>query len=235
MLLAGVAVYLRKRSRPAALACAALAAAVWITSTGVFSDALLRPLEYAYGTPAAPAGDVIVVLGGGVYDAAGAFSAGELLAPASLARLSAAALLQKKTGLPVIVSGGPVFSSLAEADAAGAYLEERGVPAGAIIKEKISRDTAENAAFTRKVCLERGYKKIMLLTSAYHMPRAVFLFKRAGFEAIVPFPVSRATIKGEKIFHRDLTPGNYAAAARAMNEYLGLLFYRLVSLGGEKR
>lgn len=235
MALAWLGVYMWRRHRPAAKVCAALAAGVWLVSTEVFSDALLRPLEYAYAAPAAPAGDVIVVLGGGAYDTAVVFSAGERLPQSSLERVSAAALLQKKSGLSVIVSGGPVFSAIVEADAAGAYLEELGVPGKAIIKEKTSRDTAENAAFIRKLCLERGYKKIILLTSAYHMPRAVYLFKRAGFADIVPFPVSRTTVKGGKVFFRDLLPGSSGAAARALNEYLGLLFYRLVSLGGEKR
>jgi len=207
--------------------CAALAACMWVVSSRIFSDALLRPLEYAYDAPALPAGDVVVVLGGGAYAAPQVFSAGERLQSGSLERMSAAALLHKRTGLPVMVSAGAVFSSIAEADAAAAYLEERGVPAGAIIKEGEARDTYESAVYTRRLCLQRGYKKIILLTSAAHMPRAVYSFKKAGFSEISPFPVSRTAVKGEKTYFRDFLPGNFSAASRALNEYVGLLFYRL--------
>ena len=221
------AVYLRRRSRAGAIVCAVLAAAMWVSSTKVFSDALLRPLEYKYSAPAAPAGDVIVVLGGGAYDADEVYSAGERLQPGSLERVSAAALLQKRTKLPVIVSGGVVFSSIAEADAAGACLEELGVPAKAIIREVAARDTYENAVFTRRICGERGYEKIILLTSASHMPRSVYLYKKAGFTDIVPFPVTRTAGKNAKRSFHDYLPGNFYSAARALNEYFGLLFYRL--------
>ncbi|MCX5791633.1 MAG: YdcF family protein [Elusimicrobia bacterium] len=221
------AVYLRRRNRAGAVICAVLAGGMWVSSTKVFSDALLRPLEYKYSAPAAPAGDVIVVLGGGAYDSYEVYSAGERLQPGSLERVSAAALLQKRTKLPVIVSGGAVFSNIAEADADGAYLEELGVPAKAIIKETQARDTYENAGFTRRICEERGYKKIILLTSASHMPRAVYLYKKIGFTDIVPFPVTRTAAKGAKRSFRDYLPGTFYSAARALNEYLGLLFYRL--------
>ena len=225
--LAVVAVYLWRRSRQGAIACAALGAVMWVTSTNVFSDALLRPLEYKYTAPAAPSGDVIAVLGGGANDAEAVFSAGERLAPGSLERMSVAALLQKKTGLPVIVSGGAVFSVVAEADAAGAYLEELGVPAKAIIKEKTSRDTYENAVFTRRICVERGYTRLILLTSASHIPRAVYIFRKAGFTEIIPFPVARMAAKDGKRFYNDFLPGTFSASARALNEHIGLLFYRL--------
>lgn len=225
--LAAAAACLWRRSRQGAIVCAALAALMWITSTNVFSDALLRPLEYAYSAPAAPVGDVIAVLGGGANDADAVFSAGERLAPGSLERVSAAALLQKKTGLPVIVSGGAVFSVIAEADAAGAYLEELGVPPKSIIKEKASRDTYENAVFTRRLCVEKGYKRLILLTSASHMPRAVYIFRKAGFTEIIPFPVAHMAVKDGKRFYNDFLPGTFSASARALNEHIGLLFYRL--------
>ncbi|OGS12758.1 MAG: hypothetical protein A2234_05585 [Elusimicrobia bacterium RIFOXYA2_FULL_58_8] len=225
---AGIAYYLRRRCRPAAVACAALAAGMWLVSATVFSDALLRPLEYAYSTPMAPAGDVIVVLGGGVYDAGGVFSSAEKLQPASLERASSAALLQRRTGLPVIISGGAVFSGISDADAAGDYLVELGIPEKLVIRETAARDTHENAVFTGSICAQRGYKRVILLTSAVHMPRAVYSFRNAGFTDIVPFPVSRTAANGGRRFFRDFLPGNSGASARALNEYIGLLFYRLV-------
>jgi len=225
--LLGAAVCFWRSSRKAAWTFAALGGLLWVFSMNVFGDLLLRPLENAYSAPAAPAapaGDVIIALGGGAYDAETVFSAGERLSPGSLERMSAAALLHKKTGLPVLVSGGAVFSAMAEADAAAAYLAELGVPAKSIIKESAARDTKENALLSRKLCEERGYKKVILLTSSSHMPRSVYLFKEAGFTDIIPFPVTRTADKARRTY-QDFLPGSRNSASRALNEYIGLLFY----------
>jgi len=225
--LAGLAFYLRKRSRPAAIACAALGALVWVGSTKVLSDALMRPLEYKYSIPQKPEGDVIIVLSGGYFDTEKVFSASENLAPGTLERVSAAFLLYKRTGLPLLLSGGAPFSSRSEASAAAAYLAELGVPKEKLLTEEASRDTFENAVLSRKICAEKGYKKILLLTSACHLPRSVFLFRRAGFTSIVPFPVSRRVGSGTNYFFRDWLPGAQGDLPRALNEYLGLAFYKL--------
>jgi len=225
--LAGLAFYLRKRSRPAALACAALSGLVWTGSAKVFSDALMRPLEYAYSVPAEPAGDVIVILCGGSRGGGEFFSASENLASGTLERVSAAFLLYKKTGLPLLVSGGALFSEVPEAAAAAAYLRELGVPEEKILTEGASRDTKENAAFSRRICAEKDYNNIILLTSAYHMPRSVLLFNKAGFAYVAPFPVGRDAVAGGGYSFRDWLPGRRGETARAMNEYLGLLTYKL--------
>ena len=225
MALAGLAVYLRRRCRPAAIACTALAALIWAGSTEVFSDALLRPLESAYKTPARPEGDVIILLCGGFRGGWKPFSASERLAPGTLERAAAAYKLQRETGLPVLVSGGAPFSSGPEAEAAAAYLEELGVPRAKLLTEVRSRDTEENAEYSGGICRERGYKKAILLTSAFHMPRAVLLFDRLGGVDLEPFPVARRA--GGPRWLRDWLPGSGEDARRALNEYAGLLYYRL--------
>lgn len=222
--LGALAVYLRRRCRPAALACAALAGLTWIGSTRAFSDALLRPLENAYSTPAKPDGDVIVVLGGGARGGGEAYSASERLFPGSLERVAAAFKLHRDTGLPLLVSGGAPAPEKSEASLAALYLAELGVPSAKVILEEASRDTRENAAYCVKICGEKGYKRPILLTSAFHMPRAVFLFRRAGAE-VVPFPVARRAVSGKHPL-RDYLPGGGEETARALNEYLGLLYYK---------
>lgn len=216
--------YLRGRCRPAALVCAGVAALTWVGSTRVFSDALMRPLEYKYSAPAKPAGDVIVVLGGGVRSSGEVYSASEALGQGTLERVSAAFLIHKKTGLPLLISSGAPFSPVPESAAAAAYLVELGVPKAKIITEEDSRDTVENAAFTRRICEAKGYKNIILVTSAYHMPRSMLLFKKAGFTSVTPFPIGRASGGGH--YFRDWLPGN-VDTAKALNEYFGLLFYSL--------
>ena len=224
-LLAG-AVYFRKRCRVAAWFCLALAAGMWVVSSKAFGDLLLGPLEYAYSAPSDPKGDVIIVLGGGSYDPGPVFSAGERLQASSLERTSAAALLYQRLKLPMIATGGAVFSRDPEAEAFAAYLVERGVPAKDIIKETFARDTADNAANSLRLCREKGYTKPILVTSASHMPRAVYLFKKAGFAELTPFPVNRTVIKGRRRFFRDYLPGTFSGSSEALNEYFGLLFYK---------
>lgn len=224
--LGGLAFYLRRRCRPAALACAALAALTWLGSAKAFSDLLMLPLENAYAVPAKPEGDVIILLGGGARPGPH-FSAAEALAGASLERAAAAAELHRRTGLPVLASAGKPFSEVSEASLAAAWLAEAGVPARSILTEERSRDTFENAAFTLEICREKGFKRPILVTSAYHMPRAMLLFREAGFENITPLPLGRRSPAGFDPGFNDLLPGREAETGRALNEYLGLAWYRL--------
>ncbi len=226
--LAGLALYLRRRSRGGAAACALLAALVWIGTSKVFSDAIIAPLENAYTTPARPDGDVIVLLCGGFRGGGRPFSASERLAPATLERAAAAFKLYKDTKLPILVSGGAPFSAEPEAEAAAAWLRELGVPQDKLLAEKSSRDTFENAEYTVKLCRENGFKRIILLTSAYHIPRAVLLFRKEGGVAITPFPVARRS--GGPRFMSDWLPGRDLDARLAINEYLGIVYYRLYYL-----
>lgn len=225
LVMAGLALYLRKRAPRGAAACAALAAVIWIGTSNAFSDLLLRPLETAYSAPAKPQGDVIVLLCGGFRGGGEPYSASERLASGTLERAAAAYKLYKETGLPLLVSGGAPFSARPESEATAAWLKELGVPAGNILTEERSRDTYENAAYSLKLCGERGFKKPMILTSAYHMPRSVLIFKEAGAE-VAPFPVARRS-GGRHYFHDYLPGGGVAETRLALNEYLGLLYYRL--------
>ena len=224
--LVALGIYLRKRSRAGAAVCAVLAAIVWAGSTKVVSDLLLRPLENAYSAPEKAEGDVIVMLSGGARGSGATFSAGEALSASTLERASAAALLQQKTGLPVLISGGRPFTTEPEASSAANYLLERGVPLKSILTESESRDTLENARLSYKICADKGFKRVILLTSAYHMPRALYAFRKAGFEAVTPFPVCRIGRPEARRYLRNYLPGSGGDADRAINEYLGLLFYR---------
>jgi len=225
LVMAGLALYLRKRAPKGAIACAALAAVIWIGTSNAFSDLLLRPLETAYAVPAKPQGDVIVLLCGGFRGGGEPYSASERLASGTLERAAVAYKLYKETRLPLLVSGGAPFSARPESEATAAWLKELGVPAKDILTEERSRDTYENAAYSLRICGEKGFKKPIVLTSAYHMPRAVLIFKEAGAE-ITPFPVARRS--GGRHYFNDYLPGGGITETRlALNEYMGLLYYRL--------
>lgn len=215
-----------KRTKRGACACFAFSALMWICSTAPFTDFIFYGLENTYAVPYDLKADAVVVLGGGVLENFPAVSTGERLTPSSLARFSAAAEVYRKTHLPVLVSGGAVFAKDSEAAVAKLYLIESGVPPEAVFTEENSRDTRENALFSKKICDKKGYKKILLLTSAYHMRRAVFLFRKAGFGQIVPLPVARVTRPGRRYYFRDYLPGS-GDPAKALTEWFGLVFYRL--------
>lgn len=224
--LAGLAVYLRRRCRPAALFCAGLTLGVWCVTSKAFSELLLRPIETAYSAPAKPSGDVIILLCGGFMGGGDPYSASERLASGTLERAAVAYKLHKDTGLPVLISGGAPFSREPEAEAASAWLRELGVPGSKILAETRSRDTEENAAYSLKLCAEKSYSRPILVTSAYHMPRSVLLFKEAGAPDLTPFPVARKS--GGPLYLRDWLPGGGITEVRlALNEYLGLAWYRL--------
>lgn len=68
-----------------------------------------------------------------------------------------------------------------------------------IILEDKSRDTFENALYTKEICIRSGFKNSMLITSASHMSRAVLSFKKVGMD-VMPFPANFKTGSNKKIY-----------------------------------
>lgn len=219
-----------------ALAALLAAAALWALSATPVADRLMAGVETGLSVPADPDEGAIVLLGGGV--AGGSPDAGGTGVPSGemMVRLVAAARLQKRTGLPVVVSGGRPFEELPpEAPVIRRFLVDLGVPPGRILVEDRSRDTRENAAFTRRLMASRSLRKAVLVTSAYHMRRARFLFEREGVE-VVPYPTAFRTWPGKRYGRQDWLPTASALhdSVRALKEYLGYGWYRL-SLRGDAR
>jgi uncharacterized SAM-binding protein YcdF (DUF218 family) len=87
----------------------------------------------------------------------------------------------------VIVSGGRRWGEHVEADAMAIELARRSVPPEAIVRERCSLSTRENARFTAELLVRRGVRRATLVTCHWHMDRAVVLFSRAGIE-VHPVP-----------------------------------------------
>ncbi len=134
----------------------------------------------------------IVVLAAGRLQNAPEYGYRDIPDHIALARLRYAAHLQRRTGLPVLVSGGNGASgadpartrqAYTKADAmATALREDFGVPVRWV--ETRSRDTGENAAFSAALLRQSGVGRVLLVTDAMHMPRARASFERAGLQVI---------------------------------------------------
>ena len=131
----------------------------------------------------------------------------------------------------LILSGGAVpfltGSSLPEAARMARLAAELGVEPGQLLLESRSRNTRENAVHTARLLEERGLKRVLLVTSARHMPRAAAVFRKAGVD-LVPAPTDFRVV--DKPFSPwRLLPDLEAldASTRAVKEYAGLVVYRL--------
>jgi uncharacterized SAM-binding protein YcdF (DUF218 family) len=106
-------------------------------------------------------------------------------------------------------------------------LESFGIPASRIELEGASRNTHENAVFTRELVRPKPGERWLLVTSAHHMPRSVGSFRRAGF-AVEPYPVDWRT-RGAPDLARPfgIAAGGLARTDVAVREWVGLLVYWL--------
>ena len=114
-----------------------------------------------------------------------------------------------------------------EADASRVLLNALGVPRNVIVTESDSRNTRQNAIFTAGLAADRGIRRILLVTSAWHMPRAVAAFGQTALE-VTPAAADYAYIDPAPLILMILPQADsLALSTRALKEYLGLLVYRL--------
>ncbi len=202
---------------------------LWGLSLAPVASYLIKGLERDLTIPARLQGDVIILLGGGASDDTRDLTGTGAPSDEMMARLVTAVRLQRRTGLPIIVSGGaPGVTDTPEAVIAKRFLLDLGVPQGKVIMEERSRDTGENARYSAEICSRKGYKHPLLVTSAYHMKRSLLLFRRSGL-TVTPLPAAFRYGGRHEITPYTLLPSvnNLSDSAAALHERLGLLFYRL--------
>lgn len=222
LILSGLS-FLRKSWR-AGLLCIFVGAALWLLSIGPVSGALMRGLESGLTMPANPRGDVIILLGGGIYDNVRDLTGAGSPTEDTLARMVTVVRLQKRLNIPVIVSGGAVFPwKKAEAPVDRRFLMDLGVPGDQIIMEGRSRDTFENAKYVKEICEKRGFKDPILVTSAFHMKRSLLIFRHFKI-TVTPVPVELSPWD-KKYGWPDYLPGDLGVARTACHEYAGILYY----------
>lgn len=231
LMLVGLVGWLVKKRRPRLGRGLMLGAALafYALTTPLVSIGLLEALQrFPPLDPAALPRDVgaIVVLGGDQRTAADEFGVKETLSMLSLERVRYAAFLSKRTGVPILATGGTLRpSQTALANQMKRVLETE-FGADARWAEDGARDTWENAAFSKAILERDGVRKIALVTHAWHMPRAVYAFEKAGFE-VVPAPTAFRTL--DQLDLVDFLPSSRALhdSALALHEWLGGAWYRL--------
>lgn len=228
LLLALVALVFR---HPRAAALMAVAAVSWsvVWSIPVVSDWLRQSLEDRHpvvAEAALPKADAIVVLGGGAYE----WTIRTSDNPDDLvnSRLAAGARAWRAGRAPVVIlSGGRGRPGHTEAQNMAKAMARFGIPASALLLEQHSRDTRDNAAFTAQLVRAHGMQRVLLVTSALHMPRASLLFRDAGVDVV---PVSVPEPESSRLgWGRQWIPSRRALwrSGSALKEYAGLLDVRL--------
>ncbi|MCG6533894.1 MAG: envelope biogenesis factor ElyC [Syntrophales bacterium LBB04] len=205
---------------------------------GSFSDLLLIPLERQYpplmmesATGGLSSSDSIhsakwIVLLGGGHTANPGIPVTSQISNESLTRLVECVRIHRLiAGSKIILSGGAVYDSSSEARTFAKVAAILNVNARDIVLDDVSRDTEEQAQNIRSIV---GQDRIILVTSAYHMPRSMAIFNKAGLKPI-PAPTNHLVKDRQMNAPEDFYPSpmGLLKAEHAMHEYLGLLWFNM--------
>lgn len=188
--------------------------------------AMLAVLEGQFPAGEEPEGVDGVVLLGGAIDAASYYERRGSGYTTSIGRvIEAARLARRHPGARLLVAGGPELETgHSEAEATRALLVELGVAPQRIELETHSRNTFENAEFVKTLAKPKPDEHWLLVTSAFHMPRAMGCFRAVGFP-VSAFPVDYR-YGAQTGLRFDLFDG-LSELKYALHEYTGLIVYRL--------
>jgi uncharacterized SAM-binding protein YcdF (DUF218 family) len=208
---------------------ALLAAAGLLVAVVPVSEWLLLPLENRFGPPDPMPDrvDGVIVLGGSISTYLTELRGQPVINEHGERFLAMAALARRYPQAKLVFSGGsaslldPAFR---EADAARMALHEMGVDVGRVIFERRSRNTYENVIDSKALVQPQPGETWLVVTSAWHMPRAIGIFRRAGWP-ILPYPVDYLTSGRFRLLKGfDFTEG-LGLLHRGTKEWIGLLAY----------
>lgn len=168
----------------------------------------------------------IIVLGGGRREAAPEYR-GDTVSAATLERLRYGVRLQRATGLPLLVTGGSVHGEkVPEAELMRQALEQDFQITPKWVEGQ-SRNTYENATYSKTILAATGVQRVLLVTHASHMPRAEWAFRQVGFDTVAA-PTGFESIDDNRRL-TDFMPSAHGLhqSSRALHEYLGLWWYQL--------
>ncbi len=214
----------RRWARQAAAAALLILVAL---SIPLVANALLSSLGAGPATPGPPPRAIVILSADGIRidDIADQGAADLEPGPLTLDRIRAGAALARSTGLPILVSGGSAGEAHTPLGAmmADSLRDDFRIPAR--WEENRSVDTWQNAAFSAEILRGEAIERVYLVTHAWHLPRAMIAFRRAGLDP-VPAPVRPPHLW--PVTWHELLPrsSSWYNSYIALHEWVGLLYYR---------
>jgi len=219
-----------RRKTAFAIAAAGLGWAMFwsLPASSLWAGGRLEQL-YPHTLPAElPTAQAIVVLGGNTANNRLNWFEPYNSATAS-PRVDTAALLYKAKRAPlIVVSGAALEGKVSEAQSMAHALEEQGIPPQVLVLENRSHNTHQNGVYTAAKLRALHISRILLVTSALHMPRALAVFRKQGLMAIPAPSAPQIYVPGTPGFSFWLPDMRALDASRSIiKEYVGLLVYWL--------
>ena len=231
LLFVGLGLVLQRRRARLARGLGVLGLAVlYAFSTEAVSSALMRATEEGAVTTFRPdvTYDAVIVLGGGLDPAATEVSGRPEYNAAAERLLRGYELLREGRAHKVLISGGsldPRPEAVVEADVLSRQLQAWGIPAERIVLEGKSRNTRENAVESERLVREHGWKTLLLVTSAAHMPRAAGCFAAVGLRPdMLPVDVRTSATPLRRMSWLPRA-GNLGQSTDALRELVGRIVY----------
>lgn len=226
LVMAGAGIMLlRRRPRLGKGLLVASLAGLWLLSTPIVAEKFLNSLAPSPVPLTGREADAIVILGGGRIKHSLEYG-GDTVKHFTLERLRYGALLARRLGKPILVTGGaPGGEAISEGEIMDAVLrDEYRMPVRWV--EVRSRNTRENARFSAEILAQAGIRRIYLVTHAWHLARAIPEFEQAGL-TVIPAGTGYKLYGDLELF--DFIPSTPALlnSYLASHEWIGLLWYRL--------
>lgn len=227
-----VGVGLFRRPRGALVLAGVALAWLWVWSMPAVAERLQASRESRYESlpvEEVPAADAIVVLGGTFRsDEAWPYPS----AGGTIDRYWHGARLYHAGRAPkIILSGGrhpDRPDRLSEAESGAQFLRDLGVPEDALILDNLARNTHEHTRYLQPMLEEEGLERLLLVTSATHMPRAEAVFRHAGLE-VIPVATDFQVPSNPVVTLRRFLPSveGLRNSTQVVHEWVGQAFYRL--------
>lgn len=195
---------------------------------------LIKPLENMYTNYSVEElqmqnHDVIIMLGGGAINNIADIDGDGQVSGYVANRMISSMRLSKQLDLPIILSGGKVFADTGrEADIEQRIFKGMGMAEDKLILENQSRNTVENARNSKKIMQQYNFTQPILITSGFHMPRSMMIFKREGIKPI--HYVTDYQLSGKlawSIFNFVPNNGAFNNSCMAIREYMGILALKI--------
>jgi uncharacterized SAM-binding protein YcdF (DUF218 family) len=200
-------------------------------------NVLIIPLEDRFprwdDTRGAP--DGIVVLGGAVSPDVAVQRHSPALTEAAERMTALVELVRRYPNARIVFSGGvgALAATATEAEVALDFWEALGIQRQRVMVEDKSRNTMENAQFSMDLVKPGPGERWLLVTSAYHMPRAIGVFRKVGF-VVEPYPVDWRTRGPEDVLRPFPTLGDgLRRTDTAVREWVGLAIYWVTGQSSE--